>query len=185
MSKQEQTLEADEVIILENVVTREDIKGDLHLTLTSKRILFEQKIVKGLIKKQEFKKMLDVIELSHIKTYSDKLQVKQKNECVDVQTIEENIVIKFLNKKDATKFASMVVDAATGTTKVKRAMDKVKKARESVDETLGDGATSKAVKTVVTLAVKKVPIPKGKKAAKVVKTVKNAAITAINANNNK
>ena len=184
MSKQEQILESDEVIILENIVTREDIKGDLHLTLTSKRMLFVQKVVKGLIKKEEINKIIDTIELSNIKTYSDKLQVKQKNEYVDIQTIEKNITVKFLSKKDATKFVSLIVDAATGTTKVKRAMNKVKKVREDVDDTLGNGITSKALKTVGTIAVKKIPIPKGKKAKAVVKTLKNAATVLINSDKN-
>jgi len=175
-----QVIDEDEVILLQYEVVREDIKGKLYLTLTSKKILFEQKVIKGLIKKQEIKKLVDSIELSHIKLYEGSVQASQKNECVTIQALEENIVVKFASKNDASKFTNKVVDTVTGTTKIKRIMDKVKEVRESVDETLGDGATSMFLKTGAKVAVAFAPLPKGKKAAKVVKTAKKAVTAMLN-----
>lgn len=177
---EKQIIADDEVILLEYDVTRDDIKGDVHLTLTSKKILFEQKIMKGIIKKQKVKKLVDAIELNHIKLYEGNVQACQKNECVSIQTLEENIVIKFSSKNDAAKFTNKVIDTVTGTTKVKRIMNKVKEVRESVDETLGDGATSMFLKTGAKVAVAFTPVPKGKKAAKVVKTAKKAVTAILN-----
>lgn len=175
-----QVIEADEVILLENEVTRDDIKGNVHLTLTSKKILFEQRIIKGIIKKQEVKKLVDSIALSHIKVYEGNVQANQKNQKVSIQTLEENVVLTFVTKTDASKFTSKVIDTITGTTKVKRIMNKVKEVRESVDETLGDGATSMFLKAGAKAAVAFTPLPKGKKAAKAVKTAKKAVTAMLN-----
>lgn len=177
---EKQIIADDEVILLEYDVTRDDIKGNLHLTLTSKKILFEQKMIKGLIKKQEIKKLVDSIELSHIKIYEGNVQAIQNNQSVSIQTLEENIVVTFSTKNEASKFVSKVVDTTTGTTKVKRLMNKVKKVREDFDETLGDGATSMFLKTGAKVAVAFTPVPKGKKAAKVVKTAKKAVTAILN-----
>lgn len=181
MSKQ--AMDNDEVILVEyEDVTRKDIDKSMNLTLTSKRIIFERIYEKGIFKKQEMSELLDTIELSHIKVYEDKVQVIQKNEEVSIQTFEENIVIIFENKKQAKEFVSKTVDAATNTTKTKRAMNKVKKVIADVDDTLGNGATSKILKTGTNLAVAFAPLPKGKKAKKVVKTIKKAATVIMNAN---
>ncbi len=183
MSKQ--AMDNDEVILLEyNDITRKDIKGEIDLTLTSKRIIFERTKTKGVFKKEEITELLDVIELSHIKTYEDKLQVNQKNEDVSIQTFEENITISFLNKKDASKFVAKTIDVATGTNKTKRVMNKAKKVIADVDDTIGNGATSKILKTGVNLAVTFTPVPKGKKAKKVVNTMKKVATVMLNNNNN-
>ena len=145
MSKQ--VMGNDEVILLEyENITRDDMAGEINLTLTSKRILFERSKTKGIFKKEKITELLDVIELSHIKVYEDKLQVNQKNENVSIQTFEENIKIDFLTKKEATKFVTKTIDVATGTTKSKRVMNKAKKVIADVDETLGDGVTSKIIK---------------------------------------
>ena len=145
MSKQ--VMGNDEVILLEyENITRDDMAGEINLTLTSKRILFERSKTKVIFKKEKITELLDVIELSHIKVYEDKLQVNQKNENVSIQTFEENIKIDFLTKKEATKFVTKTIDVATGTTKSKRVMNKAKKVIADVDETLGDGVTSKIIK---------------------------------------
>ena len=184
MSKQ--VLDNDEVIILEyKGITREDIEGEMDLTLTSKRILFERTTEKGIFKKQEITELLDTIDLTHLKVYQDNIQVNNKNENVSIQTFEENIVVTFLNKKEASKFTSKTIDAATGTTKTKRVMNKAKKVIADVDETLGEGATSKIIKTGTNLAVAFAPIPKGKKGKKVVTTLKKAATVILNSSNDK
>lgn len=174
-----QMLDADEVILLEFDVLREDIRDLLHLTLTSKRIFFDQVKKKGILIKSETAETVDVIRLDHIKVYDEKIQAKNIGEKVQMQTIEKNIVIEFNNKKDASKFVAKVVDAATGTTMIKRGVSKVKEAIRTVDDVLGDGPTATILKTGMEVAMTFAPLPGGKK--KTTKKVAKAATTVASA----
>ena len=126
-------LEADEVILFEDVVTHNKLKGTLQLTLTSRKIIFEKE--KGIVKKERI--LMDILNLEDIKIYNEKVQVKQKGLEVSIQTVKENIVITFYGMLKANKFVGKVVDAVTGTTFTKRSTEKIKGAFNTVDEVLG------------------------------------------------
>ena len=157
-----QILDADEVILLEYDVSRLDYKGTLHLTLTSNRIFFDKITIKGVLTKQQVVENIDTIMLDHIKVYDGKVQAKNTGEKVQIQTIEENVVVVFETKKDASKFVSKIVDAATGTTAVKRSVNKVKEAIKTVDDVLGEGTTAAIIKTGAEVAMSFIPLSKVK-----------------------
>ena len=123
----------DEVVLYEGAVTCKAYKGNLLLTLTSKKIIFEKE--KGLFKKE--RELVDIILLEGIKIYNDVAQIKQKGSEVEVQTVEKNFAIVFSGILEARKFTGKIVDAATGTTLAKRSSNKIKDAFTMVDDTLG------------------------------------------------
>lgn len=124
---------ADEVILYENVVRCKVHRGNLQLTLTSKKIVLEKE--KGLLKKE--REVVDTIPLESIKKYQEAAQISQKGTEVNIQAIEENLVLEFANKLEARKFAGKAIDAATGTTFAQRGSGKVQGAFGLIDETLG------------------------------------------------
>ncbi len=126
-------LDSNEVILYEDVVTHNDFKGVLQLTLTSQKIIFEKE--KGILKKE--KELIDVINLEDIKIYNDKVQIGQKGLEVAIQTINRNIKLSFYSIFKANKFVTKIVDTITGTTITKRSTDKIKGAIDTVDDVLG------------------------------------------------
>ena len=126
-------LQSDEVILYEGAVSCKEYKGNLLVTLTSKKIIFEKE--KGIFKKE--KELVDVIELEQVKIYNDAAQVKQKAAEVEIQTIAKNITIVFSGMLEARKFTAKIIDAVTGTTVAKRGSNKIKDAFSMVDDTLG------------------------------------------------
>lgn len=126
-------LESDEVILFEDVVTHNKLKGTLQLTLTSRKIIFEKE--KGIIKKEKI--LMDIINLEDIKIYNEKVQVKQKGLEVTIQTIKDNIIITFYGMLKANKFVGKLIDTVTGTTFTKRSTEKIKGAFNTVDDVLG------------------------------------------------
>ena len=123
----------DEVVLYEGTVTSKNYKGTLQLTLTTQKMIFEKE--KGLFKKE--RELIDSFPLENVKVYNDAVQIKQKGDTVEVQTIEKNISIVFSGMIEARKFTSKVVNAATGTTLARRSSDKIKDAFNMVDDTLG------------------------------------------------
>lgn len=126
-------LQSDEVILYEGMVTSKIYKGNLQLTLTSQKIIFEKE--KGLFKKE--RELIDIILLENIKFYNDTAQIKQKGADVEIQTTEKNINLVFSGMHDARKFTRKIIDTVTGTTLAKRSSEKIKGAFNIVDETLG------------------------------------------------
>ena len=123
-------LAEDEVILLTTEVYYNDVEDKLLLTLTSKKIIIEKVEIKkvSLLKKEENKKVINIVNISDIKLYNNKVQVHQKNSEVYIQTIKNNFTIKFVTK---------VTDAVTGTTMSDRGVKKVKNAFDKVDDVLG------------------------------------------------
>ena len=121
-------LAEDEVILLTTEVYYNDVEDKLLLTLTSKKIIIE---------KVEIKKVINIVNISDIKLYNNKVQVHQKNTEVYIQTIKNNFTIKFDNAIEAVKFVTKVTDAVTGTTMSDRGVKKVKNAFDKVDDVLG------------------------------------------------
>ena len=139
----------DEVVLYEGTVTCKAYKGNLLLTLTSKKIIFEKE--KGLFKKE--RELVDIILLEGIKIYNDVAQIKQKGSEVEVQTVEKNLAIVFSGLLEARKFTGKIVDAVTGTTLAKRSSNKIKDAFTMVDDTLGLD-TRATIKGVIEQGVK-------------------------------
>ena len=129
-------LAEDEVILLTTEVYYNDVEDKLLLTLTSKKIIIEKVEIKkvSLLKKEENKKVINIVNISDIKLYNNKVQ---KNSEVYIQTIKNNFTIKFDNAIEAVKFVTKVTDAVTGTTMSDRGVKKVKNAFDKVDDVLG------------------------------------------------
>ena len=126
-------LQSDEVVLYEGSVTSNIAKGNLQMTLTSQKIVWEKE--KGVFKKE--RELVDIVSLTNIKFYNDVAQVKQKGNVVEIQTVEKNITITFYGMLEAKKVAGKIVDTVTGTTFAKRGSEKIKGALNMVDETLG------------------------------------------------
>ena len=142
-------LSSDEVVLYEGVVSSNQYKGSLLITLTSLKIVLEKE--KGLFKKTL--ELIDIIELATIKFYNDTVQIKQKGSEVEIQTTSGNITFTFSGMFEAGKFKGKIVNATTGTTLAKRVSDKTKGAFEMVDETLGLD-TRETIKGVLEQGVK-------------------------------
>ena len=78
------------------------------------------------LKKEEDKKIINIVNISDIKLYNNKVQVHQKNTEVYIQTIKNNFTIKFDNAIEAVKFVTKVTDVVTGTTMSDRGVKKLK-----------------------------------------------------------
>ena len=126
-------LQPEEVVLYEGAVTCKAYKGNLLMTLTSKKVIFEKE--KGLFKKE--RELVDIIPLESVKFYNDVAQIKQKGSEVEVQAVEKNLTIVCSGMLEARKFTGKIVDAVTGTTLAKRSSNKIKDAFTLVDDTLG------------------------------------------------
>ncbi len=126
-------LQPEEVVLYEGAVTCKAYKGNLLMTLTSKKVVFEKE--KGLFKKE--RELVDIISLESVKFYNNAAQIKQKSSEVEVQTVEKNFTIVFSGMIEARKFTGKIIDAVTGTTLAKRSSNKIKDAFTMVDDTLG------------------------------------------------
>ena len=109
-------LQSDEVVLYEGTVTSKAYKGNIQMTLTSQKIIFERE--KGLFKKE--RELVDIIMLENVKIYNDTAQIKQKISEVEIQTVEKNLTLEFSGMLEARKFTGKIVDAVTGTTLAKR-----------------------------------------------------------------
>lgn len=130
----------DEVILMDTDVFREDLvkNGDkLHLTLTSKKMIFEHTITKGIFKSKTETQLSDIVMLDSIKVYNGKVQLQQKGNCLYVQTYNKNFSINFSGRIEAMKFANKIIDTITCTTMSDRGINKVKQAINKVDDVLG------------------------------------------------
>lgn len=126
-------IDKDEVILYEGIVGYNENTLSTNIKLTSKKMIFEH--TKGLIKKET--EVVDVIQLDTIKIYNGELQVKQHASEIKIQTTEKDFTIYTSGIIEASKLATKIVSAATGTTIVKRGSEKVKGALNLVDDTLG------------------------------------------------
>ena len=132
-------LEKDEVILYESHVYIKEInsKGSIYLTLTSNRIIIEEKITKGFFSAKEEKNLIDIIKLEDIKVFNNKLQVTQSSDNVSLQTTNKNYNIRFDSMFSAKKFIIKINDAVTNTSSVERGVNTVKNAIDTVDDVLG------------------------------------------------
>ena len=113
-------LDNKEVILYEGHGYYEEIKKDIKLILTNKKIVIER--MGGL-----FKKELKLVGIEDIKIYRDKIQVKRQNDMVIIQTIDKNISILFDKDKNAHELEREIINAKSGTSSLDRSKSKFKK----------------------------------------------------------
>lgn len=116
-------LDNKEVILYEGHGYYEEIKKDIQLVLTNKKIVIER--MGGLFKKEL--KLVEIIPLEDIKIYKDKIQVKRQNDTVIIQTIDKNISILFDKDKNARELEKEIINAKSGTSSLDRSKSKFKK----------------------------------------------------------
>lgn len=75
--------------------------------------------------------------MEDIKIYNNKVQVQQKSNEVNIQTISKNVKISFYSVLKAKEFVTKIIDTITGTTITERSKDKIKSALDTVDDVLG------------------------------------------------
>ena len=126
-------IEADEVVLFEGQASVTGYKGSLNIKLTTKKLIVQRE--KGIIKKEM--EPISALMLDKIKFYNDEAQIKIINNVVNIQANPSDYEIIFSTKQEARKFAGRLIDAATGTTIAIRGSNKVKKAFDLVDDTLG------------------------------------------------
>lgn len=142
-------IDNDEVILFEGKVGYNKNNMDVEFKLTSKKMIFEK--TKGVIKKT--KELIDIVPLDKIKIYNDSVQIKQKMNELQVQTIDKNFSIYVNGILEAKKIIIKIIDTVTGTTVTKRGTQKISGAIDLVDETLGLN-TRDAVKGVIENGIK-------------------------------
>lgn len=130
----ELNLDKDEVILFEDTVYRGEAESSWDLTLTSKRIVLYREI-KKLFKQPE--ERTETIYLETIKIFNNEVQVNQKGEDVKVQTTSRNYNFSFDGILAARKFTEKIINVLTGTSATERGMNKLNKAINAVDDTLG------------------------------------------------
>ena len=116
-------LDNKEVILYEGHGYYEEIKKDIQLVLTNKKIVIER--MGGLFKKEL--KLVGIIPLEDIKIYRDKIQVKRQNDMVIIQTIDKNISILFDKDKNARELEREIINAKSGTSSLDRSKSEFKK----------------------------------------------------------
>ena len=116
-------LDNKEVILYEGHGYYEEIKKDIQLVLTNKKIVIER--MGGLFKKEL--KLVGIIPLEDIKIYKDKIQVKRQNDTVIIQTIDKNISILFDKDKNARELEKEIINAKSGTSSLDGSKSKFKK----------------------------------------------------------
>lgn len=123
-------LKNNEVILFEGNVFLENKKGNFKLLLTSERLLFEKE--KGLFKKQF--KVVDEILIKDIKIYKDNVQIKNNKSSVRIQTINKNVHFECDNNADAKLIVNNIINIKTGTNKIERGKNKLKKVAKMVND---------------------------------------------------
>jgi len=126
-------IDNDEVILYEGKVGYNKNYIDVEFKLTSKKMIFEKQ--KGLIKKTS--ELIDIVSLDRIKVYNDSVQIKQKMNELQIQTLDKNFSIYANGMLEATKIITKIINAITETTVSKRGSQKISGAIDLVDETLG------------------------------------------------
>lgn len=142
-------IDNDEVILYEGKVGYNKNSIDVEFKLTTKKMIFEKQ--KGLIKKT--KELIDIIPLDKIKIYNDSVQIKQKINELQVQTLDKNFSIYANGILEAKKIITKIIDTITGTTISERGSKKISGAIDLVDETLGLN-TRDTVKAVLENGIK-------------------------------
>ena len=142
-------LEVDEVVLYEGYVSSKDYKGNIYITLTSKKLVVEKE--SGIFKK--VREIQESINLTDVKIYNDTAQVKQKMGDVEIQTVGKNLTFTFSGMIEARKFTGKLINTVTSSTLAKRVSEKTKGTFEIIDDTLGID-TRATIKGVIEKGIK-------------------------------
>lgn len=122
----------NEVRILYEIIVKYDkAKFDTKLTITDKTIKLEKK--KGLFKKVY--KIIDSICIEDIKVLNDKVQVKNKNTEVEIETNNNKYKVACSNIIEAKKLTEEIIKIKTGNNLLERTTNKVAKIGKVVTKT--------------------------------------------------
>lgn len=155
-------LKNDEVILYEGQVSFEKLKSNINFTLTNQNMIFEKE--KGIFKKKL--KVIDMIPIENIKMYKEKVQIKQKNSTIKMQTTDKNVAFTCSNALEGKKIIEEIINIKTDSNTLDRA---VKKANN----------LKKNLKSIANLSLACIMIPKaaieikenGKEIVKILKTI--------------
>lgn len=155
-------LKNDEVILYEGQVSFEKLKSNINFTLTNQNMIFEKE--KGIFKKKL--KVIDMIPIENIKMYKEKVQIKQKNSTIKMQTTDKNVAFTCSNALEAKKIIEEIINIKTDSNTLDRA---VKKANN----------LKKNLKSIANLSLACIMIPKaaieikenGKEIVKILKNI--------------
>ncbi len=131
------------------IVGKKELDTEVHLTTKFISFLVITKILFS--KKTEQEKH----EISAVKIYKNKPQIKRKKEIVDIYFKDSERVVKFSTAKEAAAFTSEALKFLTGKSKFVRAVEKTKEIIQEVDETLGIDSVG-IVKTAGAVSGKKI-----------------------------
>ena len=99
-------LSNDEVIIEESIVDLSAFKKNIKLTLTNKRLIFEE--LKGIFKKEY--KVIEIINIDDIKVYKESVKIKQEKSAVIMQINNGYFDFKCKNIIEARKIIEKIKD---------------------------------------------------------------------------
>lgn len=131
------------------IVDKKELETDVHLT--TKHVAFTITTRVLLSKKTE----TEIHEISKVKIYNEKPQIKIQKDTVDIYFEDCERVLKFVVKKEAQKFVDEAVKFLTGKSKFVRIVETTKGVINEVDETLNINSVGIA-KTVVGFSGKKI-----------------------------
>lgn len=114
-------LEKDEIIIFDKEIIFGKNNYEGILTLTNKNIILKRE--KGIFIKKL--KVVDNIKIGDIKEYKYKVQVKQENLIIKIQTINKDYEIICKNTKDAKEIVKEIINIKTETTAFERTKNKI------------------------------------------------------------
>jgi len=133
-------LENDERELHKTIVKYRNI--DTQLTLTNKRLIFEQE--KGLFRKKM--KPIETILIDNIKMDNDKVKIEQNNKIVILQTNVKDVSFICNNLLDARKIVEKIISTKTGESVLDRVSDKTKKIAENATKVVvATGALATAI----------------------------------------
>lgn len=142
-------MENNDVKILYEIIVKYDkAKFDTKLTITDKTIKLEKK--KGLFKKVY--KIIDSIYIEDIKVINDKVQVKNKNTEVEINTNNNTYKVACNNIIEAKKLTEEIIKIKTGNNLLERTTNKVAKIGKvvtNIAKTIGGVVASVGAAAVV------------------------------------
>ena len=112
---------ADDEVLLYCTTVIYDDNEDILFSLTNKNLIFEK--VKGIVKKNL--KVIKKIGIDKIKVYKNNVQIKQRDNKLIIQTIDEKIEFSLSNKIEAKKLMNQIIHIKTGDDLANRTAKKI------------------------------------------------------------
>jgi hypothetical protein len=150
-------LAPDEVIRHQSQVTLQTEKGEMtaEMILTNLNFIFITPKKKFLWFKQKYR--YDVFAKEVVKTFKEVPDITQTDATVKICFTTEDRIVVFGDKKEARTFVINAWEIITGKTAFERHLDKLKKALDYVDDTLGFDIRD-VIKEALTSGVKEMAV---------------------------